>query len=139
MIGIDNKSIVCKFYDALNTGDISEIHRYIAEDYEEIHDGIRYPIGLIGAKEHLIGIRRVYPDIKFVIENQISEGEWVATSYKVTGTFQQEWLGIKPTGKIITYTGVNVDRLKDGKIIEHGGAANLLFPLLEAGVIEKKE
>ena len=40
--------------------------------------------------------------------------------------------------KPITFTGVNVDRILDGKIIEHGGAANLMDPLLNAGVIEKK-
>ena len=45
---------------------------------------------------------------------------------------------MKPSGKPITFTGVNMDRIKDGKIIEHGGASNLLDPLLKAGVIVKK-
>ena len=61
------------------------------------------------------------------------------TTYSVTGTFKEEWFGMQPTGKPITYTGVNVDRIRDGKIIEHGGAANLLNPLMKAGVIIKKE
>ena len=86
-----------------------------------------------------LGIRRVYPDLKLAIENQISEGEWVVTIYSVTGTFMDEWFDMKPTGKQITYTGVNVDRIREGKIIEHGGAAKLLDPLLKAGVIEKKK
>ncbi len=51
----------------------------------------------------------------------------------------EEWFGMKPTGETITFRGVNVDRIKDGKIIEHGGAANLLEPLMKAGVIIKKE
>jgi hypothetical protein len=45
---------------------------------------------------------------------------------------------MKPTGKKMVFTGVNVDCLKEGKIIEHGGAANLLDPLLKAGVVIKK-
>ena len=136
---MDNKTIVRRYYEELlNTGDISNIENYITDDYEEVHDGVRYKLGINGAREHILGVRQVYPDIKLTIENQISEGEWVATIYSVTGTFKNEWLGIPPTGEKITYTGVNVDRLKDGKIIEHGGAANLLGPLLEAGVIVKK-
>ena len=136
---MDNKIIVRKYYEELlNTGDISKIENYIAVDYKEVHDGVRYKLGIDGAREHIKGVRKVYPDIKLVIENQISEGEWVATVYSVTGTFKNEWLGIKPTGEKITYTGVNIDRLKNGKIIEHGGAANLFGPLLDAGVIEKK-
>ena len=46
---------------------------------------------------------------------------------------------MQPTGKPIKFTGVNVDRIKNGKIVEHGGAANLLEPLLKSGVIEKKK
>jgi predicted ester cyclase len=136
----DNKSIIRRYIeDVENTGDVSKIHEFISEDYTEIHEGQRYEIGIQGAIYHVLGVRRVYPDLKLSIENQISEGEWVVTIYSVTGTFKEEWFGMQPTGKPITYTGVNVDRIRDGKIIEHGGAANLLNPLLDAGVIMKKQ
>lgn len=118
-----------------NTGDVANIQEFIAEDYTEVFEGVRHQIGIKGAIDHVLGVRRVYPDLKLTIENQISEGEWVVTTYSVTGTFEKEWFGMKPTGKPITYTGVNVDRILNGKIIEHGGAANLLNPLLDAGVI----
>ncbi len=100
----NNKAIIRHYIERIeNTGDVSNIHEFISEDYTEVF-----------------------------------EGEWVVTTYSVTGTFHDEWFGIKPTGKPITFTGVNVDRVKDGKIIEHGGAVNLLDPLLKAGVIDKK-
>jgi predicted ester cyclase len=136
----DNKIIIRRFIEQIeNTGDVSNIREFISEDYVEVYEGERYQIGIKGAIDHMLGIRRVYPDLKLTIENQISEGEWVVTVYSVTGTFMDVWFDMKPTGKQITYTGVNVDRVKDGKIIEHGGAANLLDPLLKAGVIEKKK
>jgi predicted ester cyclase len=133
----DNKSIMRQFIERIeNTGDVSGIGEYISEDYTEIYEGQRYPIGIQGAIDHVLGVRRVFPDLILTIENQIAEGEWVVTSYSVTGTFTEEWFGMKPTGKPITFTGVNVDRIKDGKITEHGGAANMLDPLLKAGVIQ---
>lgn len=138
---MDNKSIVRRYIEDIeNTGDVLNIGKYIAEDYEEVHDGVRYKIGIKGAKEHILGVRQVFPDLKLTIERQISEGDWVATIYSVTGTFQKDWeiLGLKSTGKQITFTGVNVDRIVDGKIIEHGGAANLLGPLLNTGAIIRK-
>lgn len=136
----DNKSIIRRFIEEIeNTGDVSNIREFISEDYVEVHEGERFQIGIQGAIDHVLGVRKVYPDLKLSIENQIAEGEWVVTSYSVTGTFKEEWFGMKPTGKAITYTGVNVDRIRKGKIIEHGGAANLLNPLLKAGVIEKKK
>ncbi len=82
----------------------------IAEDYVEVYEGNRYEIGIKGAIDHVLGVRRVFPDLKLTIENQISEGEWVVTIYSVTGTFKDEWFEMKPTGKSISFTGVNVDR-----------------------------
>ncbi|MBP7508546.1 MAG: ester cyclase [Prolixibacteraceae bacterium] len=136
---IDNKTIIRQYVDRIeNTGDVSNIGEFISQNYIEVYEGERYPIGIQGAIDHVLGVRRVFPDLKLTIENQISEGEWVVTTYSVTGTFRDEWFGMKPTGKPITFTGVNVDKIADGKIIEHGGAANMFEPLLKAGVIYKK-
>jgi len=51
------------------------------------------------------------------------------------GTHEGEWFGMRPTGKRLEFTAVNIDRVVNGRIIEHGGAADLLEPLLEAGAI----
>jgi predicted ester cyclase len=135
----DNKTIIRQYIEQIeNTGDVSNIREFISEDYTEVYEGERYPIGIQGAIDHVLGVLRVFPDLKLTIENQISEGEWVVTTYSVTGTFKDEWFGMKPTGKPITFNGVNVDKIRDGKIIEHGGAVNLFDPLLKAGVINKK-
>jgi len=134
-----NKNIIRRFIDEVeNTGNVSSIREFISEDYTEIYEGQSFPIGIQGAIDHVLGIRHVFPDLKITIKNQISEGDWVATVYSVTGTFNNEWFNMKPTGKQITFTGVNVDRIKNGKIIEHGGAVNIFEPLLNAGVIIKK-
>ena len=139
IIKLNNKTIVKRFMEEIeNTGDVSKIDEFIAEDYVEVYEGERYQIGIKGAIDHVLGVRRVYPDLKVTIKNQISERDWVVTIYTVTGTFKEEWMGIQPTGKPIKFTGVNVDRLKNGKIVEHGGAVNLLEPLLEAGAIKKE-
>jgi hypothetical protein len=42
---------------------------------------------------------------------------------------------MRPTGKRVEITGVNLD-LVDRPIVEHGGAANLLGPLLDIGAIQ---
>jgi predicted ester cyclase len=46
-----------------------------------------------------------------------------------------EWLGIAPTGRPVVITGVNVDRIVNGRIVEHGGAANMLDALLEIDAV----
>lgn len=44
--------------------------------------------------------------------------------------------GMKPTGKKLRMTGVDIDRLVDGKIVEHGGAVNTFEALFEEGIIK---
>jgi predicted ester cyclase len=133
----DNKSLVKDYIElVLNAGDISLIPKYVSTDYAEIYNNKKYPVGIEGAKEHIIGVRNNYPDIKLTVDLQIAEGEWVATCYTMSGTHTGSWMGIKPTGKVIMVTGVNIDKIVDGKIVEHGGAANMFEGLLDIGAIE---
>ena len=133
----DNKLLVRNFYEKIvNTGNVNEIEKYIAPSYAEVFEGQKHAIGVEGAKEHIIGVRKTYPDLTIKIKQQIAEGEWVVSCITARGTHQGYWLGIKPTGKSVIFTGVNVDRIVNGMIIEHGGAANMLGPLLEIGAIK---
>lgn len=131
-----NKLIVRRFIEeVINTGNVDDIETIISPDYVEVVEGVRHPVGIEGAKAHILGVRQTYPDLHLTVEQQIAEGEWVATCITARGTHQGSWLGIKPTGKAVAYTGVNINRVVDDRIVEHGGAANLLGPLLEIGAV----
>ena len=135
-----NKQIIKSYIEnILNTGDVSNISSFISSDYTEIYQNKRYPLGIEGAKRHILGVRETYPDLYLSIERQLSDGDWVITIYTMTGTHLGNWMEIKPTGKKIKVTGVNIDKVIDGKIAEHSGAANLFESLLEIGAIEIKK
>jgi predicted ester cyclase len=132
----ENKSLLRRYYEELvSSGAVDEVPRFVSTDYVEVHDNKRSLVGIDGAKEHLRGVRRTYPDLRLTVEQQIAEGEWVVSRVTMRGTHLGEWQGIRPTGRPIEVTAVNIDRVVDGLIVEHGGAANLLGPLLETGAI----
>jgi predicted ester cyclase len=132
----ENKALARRWYEEIvGTGNDVDLPDVVSPDYVEVHDNVRYPIGLAGAREHVAGVRRTYPDLVITVERQIAEGEWVATQITARGTHQGEWLGIRPTGKRVAFSAVNLDRIVDGRIVEHGGAANMLGPLLEIGAV----
>ena len=129
----ENKLLVRRYIEeVVNTGNVGRLAEFIAPNYAEVYRNVRYPMGLDGARRHVLGGRAVYPDIHVTIEQQIAEGDWVVTQITARGT----WLGMKPTGKVLEFTGVNVDKVVGGRIVEHGGAANMLEPFLEAGAIK---
>lgn len=130
------KSLVRRYYEeVVSTGDVSAIADFVSPGYEEVYGNTRHPVGLEGARQHVLGVRRTYADLQLTVEQQIAEGEWVVTRVTARGTHEGEWLGMRPTGKRLEMTAVNIDRVVDGRIVEHGGAANMLEPLLEIGAI----
>ncbi len=57
---------------------------------------------------------------KFIVKSnwQFVSGDYVISEFRMEGTFQNEWLGIKPTGERISITGIDIDKVIDGKIVE---------------------
>jgi predicted ester cyclase len=137
MTSIESNKLLVKRYitEIVNTGLTDSISEFIDDNYTEIYDGKTYHLGISGAIDHIKGVRNTYPDLIIEIDHQIGEGNWVATSYIMTGTHSGEWMGIRPTFKKIKATGVNLDCIVNGKIIEHSGAANLLEPLIRIGAV----
>ncbi len=63
-------------------------------------------------------LRAAFPDLHQTIEEQISEGDKVAYRWTARGTHQGGLMGIAPTGNRVTFTGISIARLVDGKIEE---------------------
>ena len=136
----ENKRLIEDYINrVINTGDDSDMERYLAPDYTEVHSFNREKIGIDEAKKRLHGIRNTYPDFHVEIDRQIAEGDWVATSCTFSGTHLGQWMGLKPTGKKLRYTGVIVDQVKNGRIREHGGAVNLFDVFFREGLIKFTE
>jgi predicted ester cyclase len=132
-----NKVLIRRYMEeVVNTGNVEDLAKFISPDYIDSHDKTGQSNGLEGAERHILEVRQTYPDLQVTIEQQIAEGDWVASRITARGTHLGSWLGMKPTGKRVEITGVNLDRVVDGRIVEHGGAANLLEPLLEIGAIQ---
>ena len=93
------------------------------------------PVGIDGMKEHIKATKQTYPDYRMKIIKQFCDGDYVISEFIMAGTHKGEWIGIKPTGKRLVFTGVDIDKVIDGLIVEHGGAVNTFETLFEAGMI----
>ncbi len=66
------------------------------------------------------------------IIKQFCDGDYVISEFVMEGTHKGEWIGIKPADKQLVFTGVDIDKVIDGMIVEHGGAVNTFETLFEA-------
>ena len=79
--------------------------------------------------------RNAIPDLTYTIEDQIAEGDRVVTRYTASGTHQGEFFGVGATGEWITMSGIMVDRLEDGKMVEEWPEYDLLGVMRQLGTV----
>jgi steroid delta-isomerase-like uncharacterized protein len=134
-----NKAIARRFSDGMNTNDAEIVSRTIDELVEP--DALirtPLPIGVTGAralKEVFTRLHTAYPDLHVGVEDLIAEGDKVVSRNVVTGTHRGEYLGIRPTGKFVTYNEIFVFRFRDGRIAETWGVVDVLSQLRQLGAI----
>ncbi len=78
-------------------------------------------------------LREAFPDFRPEIHWQTVEGDIVTTFKTYHGTHQGDFLGIAPSGKTIQFETVDAMRVRDGKITDHWGVANLYSVLQQLG------
>ncbi len=122
---MDKKEIVKYFYEVVVSKNLlEELPQYISENCILINGESKIPLGLNGMKEHLAAVKKTYPDYFMRIIRQYEDGDHVISEFIMEGTHEGEWIGIRPTHKKLSFTGVDIDKVIDGKIVEHGGAVN---------------
>lgn len=60
-----------------------------------------------------------FPDSRITIDASVSAGDTVATRWSLTGTHQGPFQGIAPTGRAVRFSGVEYNRVVDGRFAEH--------------------
>lgn len=62
-----------------------------------------------------------FPDAHHEIEHVLVAGDRVTSVCRFNGTHRGDFMGMPPTGKRVSFPVIHVDRVVDGKIVEHRG------------------
>jgi len=84
-------------------------------------------------------LRRAFPDMRTSLQRQVVEGDTVASFSILSGTHLGRFMGIPPTGRRVTFQHVTIDRVRDGRVIEHNGESGWLGVLVELGVLPRRD
>jgi steroid delta-isomerase-like uncharacterized protein len=114
-----NKTIVRRALEEAWKGNLNVIDELIASDYVGYDPANPEPVrGPEGVKEFVSSYLAAFPDVRITVEQQLGEGDLVATRWTARGTHKGELMGIQPTGKQASVTGLTLSRLVGGKIVE---------------------
>ena len=133
---MDSKAIVKRFYEEIVSKNLLEqLGEYVSQDCLSIDGARRSPLGVDGMRQHLLAVQSTYPRYSMRVLQQYAEGEYVISAFVMEGLHEGEFLGIQPSHKHLSFTGINIDRVAQGKIVEHGGAVNTFETLYAHGLI----
>jgi predicted ester cyclase len=120
----DNKAIVSLFYEELwNNRNLNVADEIIAPDCvtHQLQSGVvsvGVPRGPGDVKHHVSEWLAGFPDLRFVVEQVVAEGDRVVSQSVMGGTHTGTWLGIAPTGKKVSVRLMVIQRIENGKIAE---------------------
>jgi steroid delta-isomerase-like uncharacterized protein len=135
----ENKSLARRAMDELWTkGNLAAVDQLYSENCV-FHDlgnpeDIR---GRDGIKQFARAYRTACPDLQCTIEEVVAEGDKVALRWVSRGTHKGDLMGIGPTGKKVTFRGIQMQRISNGKIEEEWAGFNTLGALQEIGAVPR--
>jgi predicted ester cyclase len=133
------QEIVRRFYsDVMEDGDLAILGELATADYEE-HDPLPgQGEGLAGLKTRTSMLRDGLAS-HFTVEDVIHEGDKLVVRWTNSGKHVGDFLGIPPTDKSFSIAGIDIYRLRDGKLAEHWHVVDQLSLLGQLGLIPTPE
>jgi predicted ester cyclase len=131
-----NKDIVKQLIDRLFTeGDPTVLDELVAPDYVD-HEP---PFGAVGTVEGWRAmaamIRDAFPDWHSDLHALYAEGDIVVERFTASGTHKAEIFGIAPAATECSVDGINIFRVRDGKVVERWGRLDELGMMRQLGVV----
>lgn len=127
-----NEQTVRRVYEeCLNGGRVERLDEMVAADYVG-PQGVR---GAAGFRETVLALRSGFPDIRFTVEDVVTDGDRVAVRWTWRGTHTGTFRGLAPSGKAVTDTGMAFYRLAGGKVVRAWVETDRLGVLQQIGVV----
>jgi steroid delta-isomerase-like uncharacterized protein len=115
-----NKAAVRRFYEEVwARGNLDVADELFTDDYErhDLRGGDPAP-GPKGQKQIAAAFRAAFPDLTWDVDFIVADGDFVAGRWTATGTHRGRWAGVEPTGRRMEFSGINVFRFENGKVVE---------------------
>ncbi len=132
----ENKALVRRFIEEVwSKANLAVIDELLATNFVLHNPPPEVAPDLEGYKQWVSMTHAGLSNLHSTIEDLIAEGDKVASRWTASGTHQGELMGIAPTGKQVTVTGISIDRIVGGKIAEEWGEMDMLGMMQQLGVI----
>ena len=129
-----NKANDRRIIEGLNQGNVNFSDELMVLNFVD-HNGSTTMQGVEAFKKFASAYLTAFLDLHFTIEDQIAEEDKTTLRYTARGTHRGDLMGIPPTGKQVTVTGIFITRWANGKAEESWLNFDALGMLQQLGVV----
>jgi steroid delta-isomerase-like uncharacterized protein len=131
-----NKQLVRQFFEASDQQDAEMMDQLVSSTNYSLHFSGMPPMDWNTNKEQFLApFNKAFPDLRRNIVDMVAEGDKVAVSINVTGTYKGEFQGIPATGKQVSFAAMDILTIIDGKITEEWATADMMGLMQQIGAI----
>jgi steroid delta-isomerase-like uncharacterized protein len=123
--GGDPKALNRRWIEAFNERDWETERAVRGNGFRAILSGAPVPLDNGAWSDFLHAFVTAFPDSTIQVEDCIAEGDTVVTRWSLNGTHQGEFQGIPATGRAVQFNGIEFNRVRDGKFVEHASQFDL--------------
>jgi len=134
MLTEQNKTLVLQFYKAFDDRNIDQALALLAPNFIAHMAGMPTLDG-DGFKQFGMSFYLAFSQGQHIFDQVVVADDKVVTCGTFTATHLGEFQGLPPTGKQISLSIMHIDRVENGKIVEHWGQGDALGLMQQMGIV----
>lgn len=117
----DNEKLGRRYFEEVwNRGNVAALDELLAPNYmNHTPSTPDPPPGPEGLEPIVLAMRRAFPDLHYEIKDVIATKDSVVIRVVMTGTHRGDLFGLAPTGCRVQVDQINIEHIRDGRIVEH--------------------
>lgn len=132
----DNITLVRRYIDEVwNKGNFAVLAEIVPDQFVSHQPLVGEVRGVEGLRQQVQMFRTAFPDLRLTIDDIGTSGDRVFLRWTGRGTHRGVFMGVAPTNSAGEVHGISIDRIANGKIIEHHESYDSLQLMQILGVV----
>jgi steroid delta-isomerase-like uncharacterized protein len=131
----NNKAIVRRFHELFDKGNMQDLEQLVAPNCCSYQSGVPQPLDREAFKQMGLMFIAAFSNSQTVIQDQIAEGDMVATRGTWNAVHTGDFQGIPATHQQVSISIMVIDRIENNLIVEHWANFDAMTLMQQLGVM----
>lgn len=134
----DGEMLVRRLIQMWNTGTVDDLHELVTPDISVYYPTMPKPmVGIESYKGFVAWMHSTFAELRIDIDELIAGQGKVVARWNQSCIHMGRLLGVPATGKPVTWSGITIFRLQDGKVVDERGEENMLGVMWQLDVLPR--